>query len=455
MPKWPEITWTSSKSEQPGAGLRVLGINPWIYDFAAYNLWSRPAGLLTCLHLMRRIGCSVALLDCLHPTWRDINWPKTKKYGTGPYPKTPLPKPWALEHIPRRYCCYGLPYQAVAQALKLMDPGPDLILLTSGMTYWYPGVLAMEALLRRTWPRVPLILGGIYATLCPEHAHSCSQADLILDGPLEKLDNWQKIWQLASGSNSPAPCVPEADLALDLYPEQDFAIILGSRGCPFSCAYCAIQCLYPGFAPQPLSRTLNRFLQERSLGLQDFAFYDDALLYKPDQWLVPFLEEIIDQGHYVRLHTPNAMHAKYLQEDLARLLHQAGLCTVRLGLETAEFAWRQDYKLSLEQWKQAVRNLFRAGFSSKQLGAYILFGLPGQEPREIEQSINFAKAHNVRPVLAHYSPIPGSSLFARARQCTDYPIAEEPLYQNSSIWPCYPGGFSWQEREKWQKLLRN
>ncbi|HAM52077.1 MAG TPA: hypothetical protein DCP92_15830 [Nitrospiraceae bacterium] len=26
--------------------LKILLINPWIYDFAAYNLWSRPLGLI-------------------------------------------------------------------------------------------------------------------------------------------------------------------------------------------------------------------------------------------------------------------------------------------------------------------------------------------------------------------------------------------------------------------------
>ena len=448
------ITWTSSNNKAYRNSLRVLGINPWIYDFAAYNLWSRPAGLLNCLHLFRQAGCSVALLDCLHPTWRDISWPKTQKYGCGHYPKTPVPKPEALRLIPRQFSRYGLPYQAVAQALYTLQPPPDLVLLSCGMTYWYPGVLAIEELLRKIWPRVPLVLGGIYATLCPEHAGQHSSADLILTGPLENKANWQKIWQLAAGSACSVPDVPEPGLALDLYARKKFSIILGSRGCPFQCAYCASSALYPGYVALQPSRTWKMLLQEAEQGVQDFAFYDDALLYRAGDWLVPFLHKIINRQLQLRLHTPNAMHARYLQLDLAQLLYRSGLTTVRLGLETADFEKRLDRKLSREQWIQALQNLFKAGFAPKNLGAYILFGLPGQNLREIEQAINFAKKNNVQPFLAHYSPIPGSRLFEQAQKHSPYPLDQEPLYQNSSIWPCYPGGFSWEERQKWQKILQ-
>ncbi|MFW6178225.1 MAG: B12-binding domain-containing radical SAM protein [Desulfohalobiaceae bacterium] len=455
LPKWPEITWTSCKNRPSGPGLRVLGINPWIYDFAAFNLWSRPAGLLSCLELMRSSGCQVALLDCMHPTWRDMSWPKGREFGTGHYPKTVLPQPWALQDIPRRYSRYGLPYAAVKKALQQLSPGPELILLTSCMTYWYPGVLAMERLLRRIWPEVPLVLGGIYPSLCPEHARHSSQADLILEGPLEDQQNWQSLWQTALGNQAKAPGIPEPGLAQDLYPSKDFSIILGSRGCPFDCVYCASSRLYPGFAPRPAADLSRELKQELSQGILDFAFYDDALLHKAQQWLKPLLQELSRLKPRPRLHTPNAMHARYLQGSLPVLLRKAGLHTVRLGLETADFGSRRDFKLCRQEWTQAVQRLYQAGFSEDQLGAYILFGLPGQDPKEIERAISFAHRHGVQPILAYYSPIPGTELFEQARKHSPYPLAEEPLYQNSSIWPCYPGGFSWQERSRWQKLLQS
>ena len=43
----------------------ILLINPWITDFAAYNLWIRPLGLLYIASLLRENGFRVTLIDCL------------------------------------------------------------------------------------------------------------------------------------------------------------------------------------------------------------------------------------------------------------------------------------------------------------------------------------------------------------------------------------------------------
>ena len=64
-------------------------------------------------------------------------------------------------------------------------PRPDAVLVTSLMTYWYPGVSAAIALVQEHFPGVPVILGGIYASLCPDHARAVSGADLVLPGPWE------------------------------------------------------------------------------------------------------------------------------------------------------------------------------------------------------------------------------------------------------------------------------
>ena len=43
----------------------ILLINPWIYDFAAHDLWSKPLGLLLLGGFLRERGYEVRLLDCL------------------------------------------------------------------------------------------------------------------------------------------------------------------------------------------------------------------------------------------------------------------------------------------------------------------------------------------------------------------------------------------------------
>jgi hypothetical protein len=52
----------------------VLLINPWIYDFAAYDFWNKPIGLLALASLLRMNGANVFFLDCLDPYHPDMTY---------------------------------------------------------------------------------------------------------------------------------------------------------------------------------------------------------------------------------------------------------------------------------------------------------------------------------------------------------------------------------------------
>jgi hypothetical protein len=48
----------------------ILLINPWIHDFAAYDFWAKPLGLLTIAGILRLHGYEITYIDCLdrfHP----------------------------------------------------------------------------------------------------------------------------------------------------------------------------------------------------------------------------------------------------------------------------------------------------------------------------------------------------------------------------------------------------
>ncbi|HMK76095.1 MAG TPA: B12-binding domain-containing radical SAM protein, partial [Thermodesulfobacteriota bacterium] len=45
-------------------GPHILLINPWITDFAAYNFWIKPLGLLRIASLLRMNGFRITLIDC-------------------------------------------------------------------------------------------------------------------------------------------------------------------------------------------------------------------------------------------------------------------------------------------------------------------------------------------------------------------------------------------------------
>jgi radical SAM superfamily enzyme YgiQ (UPF0313 family) len=427
----------------------LLLINPWIYDCAAYDFFARPLGLLYLAGLLEARGCAVNFLDCL-------GGPPARPgpFGTGRYHKEILPTPLPLQGIPRRYGRYGIsPAEFEAQLSRLPQPGA--ILVTSLMTYWYPGVMEAIRLARRHFPGRPVILGGIYATLCPEHARQHSGAGLVVTGPGEEA----VISHLAGlGLGVGSDPIP-ADLdslpypALHLASHLSYIPILTSRGCPLDCSYCASRRLQPTFRPRrPLAVVAElRHWQER-LGLTEVAFYDDALLVKPEDHLLVILEELARRGWRFRFHTPNGLHAGLISREVAVSLKRAPFATLRLGVETATPGQaRLDRKLKEGELEAALANLREAGFRQREIGVYLLVGLPYQEEAEIAASIRRVQELGGTPILAQYSPIPGTALWPQAVQCSRYDLESDPIYHNNSLFPCLPR-FDWDWYTRLKRL---
>ncbi len=429
----------------------LLLINPWIYDVAAYDLFARPLGLLYLAGLLESYGFPVRLIDCLAAPHA-----RPGPFGTGRYVKEVLPPPPALAGFPRRYGSYGISEAAFRQKLA-ETPRPAAILVTSLMTYWYPGVAAAIKLAREQFPDTPVLLGGVYATLCPDHARQHSGADLIITGPGEEAVP-QHLTSLLSRA---LPPLNQSDLdafpypALHLAAGLNFIPLLTSRGCPFSCAYCASSFMAPAYQRRsPLAVVEELLHWQRTLGLSEVAFYDDALLVQAETHLLPILEELANRGARCRFHTPNALHARYLNRDVARWLKRANFATLRLGVETAAPGKaRLDDKLHEEELAAALNFLREAGFSQKDIGVYLLIGLPGQSDEEVAASIRRVRALGSTPVLALYSPIPGTRLWPEALAASPYDLGHEPLYHNNSLFPCWPT-FSWERYTRLKRLAQ-
>ncbi len=429
----------------------LLLINPWIFDFAAYDFFARPLGLLQVAGFLKAQGFQVSLVDCLGaPPARP------GPFGTGRFPKEALPTPSPLHGLPRQYGRYGISQAAFREQLSHL-PEPAAILVTSLMTYWYPGVQAAIRLAREHFPHSPVLLGGIYASLCYDHARRHSDADLVHQGP-EQGEILEHLAGL-TGYRPPGNCGPNAPAlpypALDLLPRLAFIPVLTSRGCPFQCDYCASRLLQPRFEPRRSGAVAEELLywQDR-LGLEDVAFYDDALLFQAEEHLLVILEELACRGRSFRFHTPNAMHARFITPEVAKWLKRANFATLRLGVETTALGpARLDRKLAAGELEEALAGLREAGFAKKEIGVYLLLGLPQQDDDDITASIRRIHALGATPILAQYSPIPGTALWPQAVAASRYDLTADPLFHNPSIFPCWPE-FSWERFTRLKRLAQ-
>ena len=427
---------------------QVLLVNPWIYDFAAFNSWSEPVGLLTIAAALRESGYGVTVVDCLAP---HPGAPPGRADGTGKFYKTEVPKPAAVAFVPRRFGRYGLPLEQFAARLAAA-PAPDLVLMASGMTYWYPGVLEAIRQVRARFGAVPVALGGVYATLCADHSRRMSGADLVIEGA-GVVPALQLAGQVAGHDLNPGRFVQALSWpapAHELTP-RPYAAVLTSWGCPYRCTYCAGHRLQPTFIQRESEPVLDEIAACAARGIRDFAFYDDALLIDAGRHLVPILEGIVARGIVARFHTVNGLHARGLTPELAVLMRRAGFAHVRLSLETTDAARQRDTggKVTSGDFERAVRCLQAAGFGPAELRAYVLAALPGQPLAEIEASVRFILELGVQAELTLYSPIPGTPDGDRA-----LPAGADPLLHNNTVYPYLVGPEYVRELQRLKEMVK-
>lgn len=427
----------------------ILLINPWIYDFAAYDFWLKPVGLLSVGSVLRQFGYEIDLIDCLdrnHPALEQLQpkkRPREGRFGTGKFFREIVPKPEILAHVPRYFCRYGMPEEIFLQEL-LRRAKPSAILVTSGMTYWYPGVFRAIELLKTQWPDVPVILGGIYASLCFDHARQKSGADFVVQGPgemaaLALLDKITGVIRTAP----PAPFeLNQLPLpAYDLYSKITALPVITSRGCPFCCPFCATQILEPLFKQRNVDSVVAEIkYYAHDLKVTNFAFWDDALLINRDRHIKKILQKILESGLNVFFHLPNGVHPHLIDAELAELFWECRFRTIRLSFESAapERQKKMGNKVSNDDLAKSVDILNVAGFQRKNLDVYLLMGLPNQPFAEVEESMKFVNGLGAKIRLSTFSPIPGTPDWEHAFRKNGVTEPIDPLLSNKSIYPLHP-----------------
>ena len=427
--------------------INTLLINPWITDFAAYNLWAEPLGLLYVASVLRDAGAQTSFIDCLYSSM-DEN-PRPKRNGCSKYKRSIIEKPDCLHFVPRDYARYGISDEEMQIRLAEI-PRPDVVLITSMMTYWYPGIAMAIKHVHEAFGRdVPVIIGGVYAMLCAEHAERLAVASFA--GTRKRAhvriygsDDLAPLFTLVEGLTGKSlerhPHIPSFDLypspAHELAPYRRFFSIMTSKGCPLHCSYCASHLIHTKLVQRNPHEVIEELrISSTRLGTRNVALYDDALLLHAEKHMLPMLKALAEEEIELSIHLPNGIHARYVTEDVAHWFRVSGVETIRIGLETADPVLQEHTgrKAHNDEYRRAV-GLFRsAGYSREEVGTYIMVGLPGQSPESVEKSLALVGKSGAAPHLSYFSPIPGTGIWEEALRSTPLSAHEEPLFQNNSV----------------------
>ncbi|MBN2007817.1 cobalamin-dependent protein [candidate division KSB1 bacterium] len=424
----------------------VLLINPWIYDFAAYDFWIKPLGLLSIASVLEQQGYEISLIDCLdrfHPLqtessgkYRSIK----RKFGTGKFHRIPVEKPTFFNDIPRPFCRYGIDIEIFEKSLQNI-PTPAVILVSSMMTYWYPGVFLAIKLVKKHFPNSPIVLGGIYATLCKEHARQNSGADYVIAGEgerpalelLEQLTHHITNWDIVPHKWADFP-----NPTFRFYSQLPSLVVMTSRGCPYNCSFCASHSLngpYQQRDPKRIVETIR--FHHRTRHTQHIVFYDEALLVRHDKHFDVMLNLLHAAKFPVIFHTPNGIHAKEITSDMARLMYKTNFRTIRVSYETSNKQRQKEmlYKVTDDALANSIDYFEQAGFQRKDIDVYVIMGLPEQPLDEVINSMIFVASLGAKVRLTSFSPIPGTLDWERSVSRHGFPADADPLLTNNTVYP--------------------
>ncbi len=300
---------------------------------------------------------------------------------------------------------------------------------------------ALALLVKEVRPGARVVFGGPQATFLPPSAlsalpavdHVChGEGERVLEAIVAAMEE-ERLDEPIPGCTTRdpeggwwtgPPVEPAQDL--DVYPSpwltgvldpstMDEAIMLGSRGCPFSCAFCYTP---RAFGRRIRAHSVERVLEEVALvarkGSGRLWFADPNFSYSRSR-VLRLLEGIarLDVAVSLWLET----RADMLDRELIQLMKRAGVHTVAMGLESASPVVYERLNKRLEPGvvREAVKAALGAGL---EVELFSQFALPHERKEDALGTLAFVKACGV--------PIRGNSNAQQMQVYFGSAIADDP-----------------------------
>jgi len=224
---------------------------------------------------------------------------------------------------------------------------PDTIMVTSLFTYWSRHVRDCVHHYRACFPDSEIIVGGIYASLMPEHCHNYTGCDRVHIGVHDKVEAYTSKHHL------------NYEILTNPHPI-DYQIIHSSRGCMRKCHFCGAWRIEPR---QRFKKSICNEIVSRKL-----VFYDNNLLANPN--IEAILDELVHMKQKRKLlacESQSGFDGRVLLDrpHLAMTLKQAGFIYPRIAWD-----WEYSEYPFIEKQKEILRN---AGYRSKDLYIFMLY----------------------------------------------------------------------------------
>ncbi len=292
---------------------------------------------------------------------------------------------------------------------------PDLVAMTS-LTQTAPRAYEIAGYWRAK--NIPVILGGIHATTCPDEA--LSYVDSVFMGEawggwanvINDFENGQlkQVYQATEHDLKGLP-LPRRDLYKHRY---RISLVMASRGCRNRCEFCAIwKSLGGTYRQRPVHEIVAELPQVPKGYL---TLFTDDNIYTDRNFALTLFKSIKEKGLKQRFAVQSALDITDDDEVLASL-KSSGCLAVQVGLESLNEETLRimrkgvNLRIGIESYRKKIEKLHSYGLMAA--GTFI-FGSDGDTFSVFEKTANFVIDAGLD--IAHFgllAPTPGTDVFER------------------------------------------
>ncbi len=183
-----------------------------------------------------------------------------------------------------------------------------------------------------------VVLGGYMASIMPEEASKYCDSLVIGDAELvweDLLSDFIKgdikpVYEKALNTDRYSTPPPRFDL-LKGKKIGDFLPVQAGRGCPNSCSFCSVACLYKGrYVKRPLAEVIRDVEQIIQLGYKKILLLDDNIFSDRD-----YLNALLDELKALKITWMSQCEIRIGNDDaLLKKLYDSGCRTLSFGIES-------------------------------------------------------------------------------------------------------------------------